>query len=324
MQRHGGRPLEFIPFYANQRRTIEIPRDRLIKSMSLLFRADLVVVDPGAGAAGAVNQDSILRLAPMIEVIADGTIVITRTSARMLWWKNCLENEVPGINTPPAAGAAATYPIIFEVQIPWENNIGMKWSDTYLPAPAFRSLHLNVTWGDPDWCFNAAHTMTDTIAPTGGFCPIIYETVEPAPTYIRTLEETTRTSPGAAVDFYMDFAAPNEKTVQDVLVMSTAAAAPVDLRVNTIINFLTLRSGTVRHFDRLLGLHLQAINCREMRIGAAQSALALGLYYLKCLEDGMVTSGYNLADTNTARLEMDVNAVGVDVVHTLTDAIHRA
>lgn len=316
--RHGGKRLPLIPFEADGRRMIDLPRDRLIKSISLNFDADLVVSDPGAGAAGLVAQDSVLHLMPRIEVYGNGSVLIFRSDARGLYYKNMFEYGTINTIVVPGAGAAATYPVDMELEISFENNIGLVPADTFLNAPAFTSLTLSILWGNPADCFDSDHTMTDAIAANFGVTPVIYETTEPVAKLIRIQDVISREVTATLANFPVDL--PTGNTVyQAAMFMTTDHATGVDVRESDIINYIDLKTDEkYRHFDEIPFIHLQRINKRECSL----ETLKDGLAYLELLEQGRIPSGLQVVDTNSARFNFDVTVgTGVTMVNVYTDAI---
>jgi len=316
--RHGGKTLELIPFEANGRRGIELPKDRLIKSISLDLDADLVVSDPGAGAAGTVAQDSVLHLMPRIEVIGNGSIILFRGDARGQYFKNMFEYGTINTIVVPGAGTAATYPIDFEINIDFENNVGLVPGDTFLNAPAYTSLKLNILWGACAVCFDSDHTMVDTIAAEFGVTPVIYESTEPVARLVRIQDVIEKEITATIADFQVDLPL-GDRIYQDVMFMTTDQATGVNVRESDIINYINLKTDDkYRHYDGIPFIHLQRINKRDSSL----ETLKDGLAYLKLLEHGRIPSGLRVIDTNSARFSFDVTVgTGTTYVKLYTDAI---
>lgn len=312
--RHGERVLDMIPFEANGRMSTPIPRDKLIKSISLNFDADLVVTDPGGGAAGVVLEDSTLRLMPQIEVYGNGSILQHRSFARGLYYKNMYENGTLNHVLDPTAGAVNTYPIDVELEISFENNIGLVPADSFLNAPAFNSLTLFIKWGDPSDCFDAAHTMDDAIAASFGVTPVVHETTEPVAKLTRITDwlqyEVTATRPRFPIDL-MDRV---DRLYQAFVFMTR----DTDCKENDIINEIDLQTSKGRHIEGLPFIQLQRMNKRECGLETIQDGLA----YLNLLEHGRIPSGLQVLDVESAKLLLDVTVgTGETMIDVLTDQI---
>jgi len=316
--RHGGKTLELIPFEASGRRGIDLPRDRLIKQISLNFDADLVVTDPGAGVAGTVAQDSVLHLMPRIEVIGNGSIVLFRGDSRGLYFKNMFEYGTINTIVVPGAGTAATYPVDFEINIDFENNVGLVPGDSFLNAPAYTTLKLNILWAACAVCFDSDHTMVDTIAANFGVTPVIYESTEPVARLVRIQDVIEKEITATTANFPVDLPL-GDRIYQDAMFMTTDVDTGVAVRESDIVNYINLKTDdTFRHFDRIPWIHLERINKRDCSLEVQKDGLA----YLKLLEQGRITSGLQVIDTNSARLNFDVTVgTGETVLKVYTDAI---
>ena len=307
MFRHGARRLQLIPFEENTPRSIPLPRDRLIKKIELWFEATMVSVDPGAGTPGTALEDAVQRLIPLIEVIGDGIVAIKKFDARGLYYMNYRDAGCPPFTLAPTTGAG-NIPLSLCLTINFRNNLGIRPADTFLLAPAFRSLELVIHWGDLADMFDDTRDFTQTIATAYGFRPVIYETTEPKPKYMRIedyiLKEVTATRP----DFPIDLTVGN-RIYQNFMWMSTDAEANKgQSRSDAIINYINVITGeNFRHFQEIPYEQLQVINETDFSF----EAIPAGIANLYLLEEGRIPSGLNVVNLNTAKVMMDVTVGAV-------------
>jgi len=307
------RRLELLQFEANAPRSIPLPRDRLIKAINLKFSASAVVA--GGAADGTVVEDAPLMLMPRIEIVGNGHIVLFRMDAQALYFKNEFEYGTPALITPPTAGAEATYEIDVLLQIDFKNKIGMKPCDTFLNAAAFKTLTLNVQWGDPDAMFEGTYDRTCTISAAYGITPIVYETTEPQTPFVRIQDMQEKEITATSDSFWMDLDAGTNRIIQAVMFKTLDTGC----RESDIINYISLATDAkYRHIDMLPFVQLQ----NENKIESGLEAINAGLAYLYMLEEGHTRSGLHLLRTNKARFVMDVTVgAGTTMVRLYTDHV---
>lgn len=310
--RHGGRKLELIPFEASGRKSLDLPRDKLIKGISLNLEAVLVLA---AGSnSGTVNQDSVQLLIPNIEIYGDGSVLLHRSSARLLYWYNQFIFGTTGTLAVPATGDAGNHTLSMELFIDFQNNIGRMPQDTLLVAPSFRSLTLNIQWGALADLFSAANDRTKSISTTYGITPIIYETTQPVSKAVRIMDYIRQQVTATATEFEIKLPVGN-RLYQSTMFQTLDA----NVRESDIINYISLiTNDNFRHYDRIPFVQLQRLNKRA----SALATLQAGLAHVYMLEDGLVTSGLQVYDTNSAKFMLDVTVgAGTTYVDVLTDQI---
>jgi hypothetical protein len=307
MFRHGARRLELIHFEENTAISIPLPRDRLIKKIELWLDGIIVSVDPGAGVAGTAREDAVSRIVPLIEVIGDGMVVLKRYDARGLYYLNYRDAGCPPFTLAPTTGAG-NIPIQLCLTIQFQNNLGIRPADTFLLAPAFRSLNLVIHWGSLADMFSTDRTFTQTMTTAYGFRPVIYETTEPKPIMLRIEDYIDKEVTATRTDFPIDLTVGN-RTYQNFMWMSTdAEATKGQTRSDAIINFINVVTGeNFRHFQEIPWDQLQVINEKDFSF----EAIPAGIGNLYLLEEGRVPSGLNVNDLNTAKVIMDVTVGAV-------------
>ncbi len=302
MFRHGARRLELIHFEENTAISIPLPRDRLIKKIELWFDAIMVAVDPGAGTAGTALEDAVCRVIPLIEVIGDGMVILKRYDARGLFYMNYRDAGAPPFTLAPTTGAG-NIPLSLCLTINFQNNLGIRPADTFLLAPAFRSLNLVIHWGSLANMFDDTRTFTQTIATAYGFRPVIYETTEPNPIMLRLEEYIDKEVTATRTDFPIDLTVGN-RIYQNFMWMTTDAEANKgQTKEDGIINYINVVTGeNFRHFQEIPWDQLQVINEKDFSF----EAITAGIANLYLLEEGRMPSGLNVVDLNTAKVMLDV------------------
>jgi len=315
MMRHNGRRLELIPFEADTTRSIPLPRDRLIKRINLEFSADVDVTN--GGAAGAVLEDSTQRIIKQIEVVGDGVTTLFRIDGRGLYYKNKFESFCPPYVLQATAVTTAVYPIGVNLDIWFANNIGIKPPDTYLPAPVFNTLELRITWGNGTDLFDAAYTGTvQSISAAFGMRPVIYETTQPTPQFMRFQDFIDQEVSATTADFIMDL--PTGQRGYQAVMLRTLDE---DLNDDALINFINLISGEkFNHYQQFPWLQMQRQNEKDFHLEAIPS----GYVYLYLLEDGRIPSALHTYDVNSCKFRLDVTAgAGTAYVRAYLDYVSK-
>jgi hypothetical protein len=328
--RHTITRLDQIPYESATRRSIQLPRNRYIKAIDLWLTGSVTV---GVGGAGTVLEDAVQRLINRIQVNADGIKTIFNLNAQQLYNKNQREYGVGGSYLQPTAAVAATYPIELFLRIPFENNVGVMRPDTYLPANLFKSLDLIIDWAPLTAMFDTdqagACTTTDiTIR------PVVYETTEPNPSLVRIQDSIETQIAATTTEFPVDLPLGN-RVYQDFMFLTFVDVAKCGrTRSNLPINFINLvTDNNFRHIQTLPFIHHQASNktvlglegfVPEYAAGAEDTHVRkAGVLYLYMLEDGLVPSGLNVLDVNTARFILDVTLTGAtsNRIHIVHDSV---
>lgn len=312
MYRHSIRRGEKIPFEENTQKGIKLDRNRLIKQINLELAGSVVLA--GGSASGAVNTDSVMLIMPKIEIVANGMKVLFRQDAQTLYYKNQFEYGTPGAIAVPADGSAAAHSILCNMVINFMNNVGHNVSDTFLPAHRFKSLDLLISWGDLDDMFTAACDRTKTMSSAYGITPIIVETTEPEPKFIRVQDYIEDTITATSSDFQVEL--PVGAAIYQNLMFKTLDAGERD---SDVINSITLETDSVtKHISNVP--YDQYRNMNELNHGI--DSLPAGFTYLPLTEEGRVTSGLNLGDVNQCKLHLDVTVgAGTTKLRTYMDKL---
>lgn len=310
MFRHGARVLPLIPFEENGRKSLDLPRDKLIKAISLNFEA--VCVLAAGSASGTVNQDSTMLIIPGIEIYGDGSVLLHRSTARLLYWYNQYVYGVAPTLAVPASGDAGNHTLSLPFLIDFQNNIGRCPQDTFLNAPAFRSLTLHIQWGALANMFSAANDRTKSIATTYGITPVIHETTEPVGCGVVRVIDYIRKQVTATTSS-LEQELPIGNRIYQALMFQTL---DTNVRESDIINNISLISNSnARHIDRLPFVHQQRVNKTKLGLETLQAGLA----HFNLLEDGLITSGLAVHDVNSAKLLFDVTVGAgttyIDILH---------
>lgn len=320
MFRHGKRKLELIPFEANTTRSISLPRDRLIKDIWLKLHC---VATVAGASAGAVLEDAVERLVQEVSVVGDGVTTLFRMDGRALRVKNTIELGCPPLNTDPTAATNGTYNVYLLLWIPFGNNMGIRAADTFLLAPAYRTLELRIKWGDPTDMFDAAFNGTCTIPLSSGITPVIEETTEPTPVFLRIQDFTEKIITASQSDFEVDLPV-GAKLFQDLMIRTLDA----DLRDDAILNYINLETGdSYFHLQNIPAAQLQYMNEAQFHLEAVES----GYYYLYLLEDfgefrfdGRINSALQTFDVNTFKEKLDVTVgAGTTKLRTYWDYVTK-
>jgi len=307
MFRHDARRLELIPFQENTNVSIPLPRDRLIKKIELYLSGTVTSVDPGAGTPGVAVEDPVAKLMPIIEVIGDGVAVLFRNDGQGLYYRNYLRYGCPPQTTAPGP-AAGDHEINIVLTINFQNDIGIRPADTYLLASAFRSLELIVHWGSLADMFDTTRDFTQTMPATDGIRPVIYETTQPRPVFMRFQDFTDRQVVATTAEFEIPLTI-GDRIYQNFMWRSTDAEANKgQTRSDAIINYIDIVTGeNFRHYQMIPYEQLRAINEKDFSL----EAMPTGICDIYTLEDGRIPSGLNVNDVNTAKVVMDVTVGGV-------------
>ena len=297
MFRHSMRPDELIAFEENTQKSIKLPRNRLIKKINLEFDPDVVVT--GGSASGTVTEDALLLTIPKIEVVGNGLTTLFRMDAQALYYKNYFEHRIPGMLTAPADGSETTNSLKLNLTIHFGNNIGRNYSDTFLPANLFKSLDLIVSWGELDDMWEGTYDRSAACASSFGVRPVVYESTQPRPKYIRIQDYIEDEITATRTDHKIDMDSERLLWYQSLFFKTLDAGA----RASDIINYITLETdNVVKHINRIPYDQLRNENESMHQI----DALPAGLVYLYLMEEGLITSALDVSDTKKTRLELDV------------------
>jgi len=300
--RHGIRKLQMIPFEEGGIRSIELPRDRIIKRIVLKFSGSVVV--SGGSASGTVVSDAVQRIIPKIEITGDGVAKLFRSDARGLYYKNTLESGVPPTTTPPTSGDAATYGIDLLLTIYFENNLGIRPADTYLVAPRYKTLELAVTWGTLTDMWEGTFDRNATMTTAYGITPLLVETTEPVDVnWLRRQDYIEKEITATTDEFNVDLPLGDGRIYQAIMLGALDAGE----QDSTLVNFINFETGSVyKHWQNIPGIELLYKNGFDHHLATNLTSY----YYMLLTEDGRAPSGVQTFDVNTAQLKLDVTVGG--------------
>lgn len=319
MMPHGKKVIEFIPFEENTPRSTKIPMDRKISSIDLYFNAQMVI--SGGAASGSVLADAPLQAIPEVRVQGNGSIPIFRSTARGMYIKKGIEKGTKGMIVPPASGDEATVNVAVFLHIDFENNLGIRPQDSYLPAYLFQSLNLIVRWGTLTDMFDATFDRDCAISSAYGMNIVINEADLPAPKLIRMQDyieaEVTATRGNFPIELEV-----GDMTYQSFMFETLDA----DVRESDIINTISLLASPKSvHLEDLPFDLMQHSN--KLQFGLESSAIGTvvdaGNVFLYMLEKGLLTTGLNLRGVKTCKFKLDVTVgSGTTIIRCYYDVMH--
>jgi len=281
---------QLIPYESGTVQDISIKDPVSIKGINLDFAADLVVTDPGAGADGAVVENATAKLIRSITVKANGGITIFQASGEELYYKNWCEygNEHPVV-LDATAGAAATYPIYLNLKIDFENMIGARRFDTYLPAFKLNTLKILVEWAAPSICFGSTHTMVDTIARTFGMSCEVINTSPVEVSLIRIQSAFSSQIVATQNGLRQPMDANMIRTYQSIMIKTAVNTATEGYAQNdaTITQLSLVSNSSDYHIQEKAWVAAQ----RTQQMMLKTATIPPGILYLYFLEDGNIGSG---------------------------------
>jgi hypothetical protein len=305
-----------MPFVENGQAFLDLPRDRIIKAIDLFFNANAVCASTTnatvlAGVRGA------LLLVPEIRVVGNGTTVLFEMDAEALHRQNAFDGGILPYYLEPTAATDATYPIGFFVRIPFANQLSGEPMDTALNASLFRSLRLELRFGTIRTSLFAATRAggADTIAGTFGITPVLHESTYPANPQGMRFQQKVDIPVSATGIITQPLNIEMAKVYQRFMFKSTDVGVPE----SDIINNLTVKTAnTYVHVDHLNFLHLQRMN----QVMTSLAAIPAGFAWLLMTENGMLTTGLQTADVNSAQIDLDLTVgAGSTIVRLYTDTI---
>jgi hypothetical protein len=308
-----------IPFDAGNVRSVELPRSFLYRNIAVRLTGSL-----NNTAAVVHNALSPLPLIQKLELVADGRKILW-TAAGMDLWELChlIRGKAPEVNPPPT-GIGATQ--AFSASLVIENSaVRMQFpADSMFDPREYEKIELRVTWGTitnlvtvpANSSVNAATQLDVQIQQT----TVGVEHIG----FNRVIQFDEQTVPAASSNF--TFNVPRAGLLSGILIRSATSSAGIVTPVDSIVNFVTLKSdNSFNHADRLSWNTLKARNVVEFQLDTAAinqtgAALALpalgsnqgfvtGFAYLDLTEDGLLSSTLNTLALNVLQLVFDVNAV---------------
>jgi hypothetical protein len=311
--RHNIRRLPVISWTENTQVVLDLPRDRFIKAINL--QLDAVCTLSAGSTSGAVQEDATLLLISKIEVIANGVITIFRCSGKDLYYRNLLHYGVAGVLANPADGSAAAKTIYANLHIDFENNIGIVPADTFLPAMNFNTLQLVITFGTMAGMFTSACDRVKTMT-SFSIRPVIFETLEPSPLYVRFLDTMDVNIPTTTGDQVIKLNSNIPRIYQEFIFHVKEGSADI-VKSDGILNFVNLTTDEAIYVLNTLP-NVQWKNYRQLMNGIAKT---VGIYQFNLLEDGRIPSGLDVEKINQANFHIDVTAGAASNIRILQDFV---
>lgn len=305
-----------IPFDAGNQRSVELPRSFLYRSIAIRLTGAL-----NSGGAGAYTllggADTPLNLIKKVELIADGRKVIWTGAARDLFRLAHIFKGKQGELNPPSAVANQANAFSATIIV---DNAAMRMqmpADSLFDPREFEKIELRVTWG----------LLTDLA--TGGTATVFSTTPQIEINVMETLvgvqhigfnriiQFDEQTISAASTNF--TFNVPRSGLLAGVLLRTDATVAGSPAPVDTVINFVSVRSdNSFNHKDRISWNMMKARNLQDFQLDLGQpTALATlgsnfgfltGYAYYDFTEDGLMSSAINALALNVLQLILDVNA----------------
>lgn len=305
MFRHARRQIEAVPFVASTVQTIDIPRDYLLKRLTLHLRGEIVVaVDDMA----SISQYHPAELIQRIEVIADGRETLKSYGG----WNNMLlyKNRYGVFPYRLQAGVAqGTQPFRQDYCIDFGLPLSVVPADTYLNTRAFSTLQLRITWGNVDAICTEGESSGTTVLQNVNLLVTSEETTEPNIDRfgINKEFEISRIVPATMPNFEIPI--PVGNVYSDFMINTHSNA----LKVDALISHLDLySSGNVYHLKYLDWL------ADKSRAESDQKSINFDGYglYIEMKEDGLISSALNVGDVADCRFSFDVTATGdTDIIY---------
>jgi len=268
-----------------------------------------------------------LPLIQKLELVADGRKILW-TAAGIDLWELCHihRGKAPELN-PPALGVA-TNP--FSATIVIDNSaIRMQFpADSMFDPREYEKIELRVTWGT---VANVISAGTATVSAATQIDAQIQQTTVGVQHigFNRVIQFDEQSVVAASSNF--TFNVPRSGLLAGILLRSSTNAAGIVTPVDSIVNFVTVKSdNSFNHLDRLAWNTLKARDTVEFQLDTAQvnqtgAALALpglglntgfmtGFAYVDFTEDGLLSSTLNTLALNVLQLIFDVNGVANAVI----------
>ena len=317
---HGQRQLPLVPFVLGTTQILDIPRDRICKSIDLQGDFSLVVTTASA-TSGTVTAQNAVRLVDQIRVVGNGVTTLFQMSGQDLYNQNAIDSGVLNEIANVATFTAGTKTLSFFMTIPFENQLGANPVDTRLNCASFQSLTLEITWTNAfvGSLVTNDNVTTNAIANTFGITPTMHESIFPAkPNFMRFQETTDVSITATTANLDQNINVSKTAIYQRLGFRSTQLADGARQPVSTNLNAMSVITGAnVNHVATLPFDQLRNQN----RLQSGITALTAGYAWLPLTESGMISTGLRTADTNTAITRMDVTTGSTGEIRLFTDKL---
>lgn len=293
-----------IPFDSGNQRSIEIPRSFPYREFFLRLVGSVTV-----GVANSTNtaDDYPLQLISRVDVLGDGRRQLASMTGQQ-FYRLChlFSGKQPEISAPTlnvgTVAFSASFPITFEA-------LRMVMPiDSLFDARSYEKVELRVTWA-------TANALAQNGAPAGGTTFAIVATTALTVQTLQTTEgveeikfnrlHSTSELNNVATSQSLTEQVPRSGVLAGILLRTTRN----DLKVDNIINFVTLRSDNAfDHVQRMSWAAGQRRNVKDFQLdvpGGTAASVMNGFLYIDLTEDGMISSALNTLDLNSLQLIFD-------------------
>lgn len=300
-----------VTFAKGETRTLDLPRDLLIRKIDLNMEGTLNIAT--AAATGFTKTSSgILELIQELAIVMNGNDFIKLTKGEDLWHYSKFVTGNESQRSNPALTVGAN-PFSFHIPIYFASPLAIKPIDTLLDPRRATSLQVRIRWATIPAA--ADGELLDVAATTTGVSisgeemrVTVHQTTQPAEgqfaKFIQVvLEEQAPTSVG---DLVIDLE-PGD-IYRELMILSTNAdATPGGAFDSGTIGHFSVRTGTNIFWWRDIDeFDVRTLNQEERLPGLA---LREGLYLLDFVEDGRLVTGLDSSGLKTLQLVLDIDNV---------------
>lgn len=282
--------------------SIDLPRKSLYRQLSLNVEGVVTISDvtqtPVLYAGGA---GSALRMVSRVEVIANGRDTIKSLSLDAIAMKNLfLMGSKPALTESGLTAAAHAFGGV--VTLPFAMPRSTREIDTLLPSGKLSTLELRVTYGGANAMFATtptAHVLTSCDVEVHlNECLRLDGKDEPYSTYKELYIEKTISAASAAFQLLL----PTGNRYRGFLIECESDGN----MVNTILNKLTIKSGTDVYFSKMADV----IQGENVTFYDLEAQTTTGYYYVDFCPEGRLIDALDATKLSSLEMELDVNVPG--------------
>jgi hypothetical protein len=218
--------------------TLDIPRDSVLKELSILFHIDVTVGT--TAATGTVADPGWLAFVRRLEVVADGALTLWSIDPASLFMLDWCWYGAPGSRSAVPATITAG-PFLAALRLPFALPFAADPNVTLLNAQALSSLQLRVTWGQVADVYQNANS--STFANTSLVSVETHEVIGLSPRSIFSAFKVSQISRDvSAANANLEIDLPRGNIMRGILVKSRITTNSVEDEVDTIVNLMRVES----------------------------------------------------------------------------------
>lgn len=290
-----------VTYSASDAKSIDLPRKHLYRNLQVNVEGELTITTAGSPVLKTGGMGSALKMLQRIEIIANGRDTIKSLSADAIAAKNLfLYGSKPVLTETGITAATHSFGGVF--RLPFAMPRSVREIDTLLPSGKMSTLEARVTYGDDDAMFATAPT-----AHSIGKVDVEFhvdESIrldgkdEPYSTYKELYIEKQVSAASAEFQILL----PVGNRYRGFLI---EAESDGNL-VNTIINKVTIQSGTDVYFSAMADV-IQGDNSIFYDL-EAQSFV--GLHYIDFCPEGRMVDALPAQNLSSLEMILDVSNPG--------------